>query len=166
MTVHDYGNVIHSFMYYSGSTFTIGRNMGWGNANVSIPANLNVGGINTDYISSRGTNGPLIIDPNFSTNNFVRIYDQLQIEGSLYVNGTIQGMNVTYWANNVFHSSNEGETRIYFASSSTTYIRGAGTQYATSIVFMSPTQFDMGYFNNNVFYKFNLLHVITGTNKK
>jgi hypothetical protein len=47
MAVHDYGNVIHSFMYYSGSTFTIGRNMGWGNPNVVIPANVNAGSVTT-----------------------------------------------------------------------------------------------------------------------
>jgi hypothetical protein len=48
MAIHDYGNAFHSFMYYSGSTFTIGRNMGWGNANVNISSDLSVGG--TSYL--------------------------------------------------------------------------------------------------------------------
>ena len=49
-----------------------------------------------------------------------------------------------------FHESSEGETRLYFATSSTTYIRGAGNPVLISIVFRSPTQFDMAYFQASV----------------
>jgi hypothetical protein len=51
-----------------------------------------------------------------------------------------------------WHRGNDSENRIYFAQSSTTYIRGAGSSLGTSIVFRSPTQFDMGYFSNNLLY--------------
>ena len=65
--------------------------------NVSIPSNLNVGTIITDNISSRGTNGPFYIDPNYSTNNYVLIYDKLDIQGSLYVSNSLGiGANPSY----------------------------------------------------------------------
>lgn len=38
--VHDAGNSVMSFMYYSGSVFTIGRNMGWGVSNTRIMGQL------------------------------------------------------------------------------------------------------------------------------
>jgi hypothetical protein len=36
IAIHDAGNVVHSFMFYNASNFTIGRNMGWGIPNVTI----------------------------------------------------------------------------------------------------------------------------------
>jgi hypothetical protein len=50
IAVHDSGAALHSFMYYSGGTFTIGRNMGWNPANVNIDGNLSVGGTNINSI--------------------------------------------------------------------------------------------------------------------
>jgi hypothetical protein len=43
IVIHDAGNALHSFMYYNGNTFTIGRNMGYGAANVAIPNNITAG---------------------------------------------------------------------------------------------------------------------------
>jgi hypothetical protein len=36
ITVHNVGNSVHSFMYYSGGNFRIGRNMLWGNTSVTF----------------------------------------------------------------------------------------------------------------------------------
>ena len=43
IVIHDTGNALHSFMYYNGNLFTIGRNMACGFANVNIANNLGVG---------------------------------------------------------------------------------------------------------------------------
>ena len=42
--VHDLNNSIHSFMRYTNGNFTIGRNMGYGAANVTMPGSLSVTG--------------------------------------------------------------------------------------------------------------------------
>jgi hypothetical protein len=70
----------------------------------------------------------------------------------LYTDGTIQAYNSYYFPNNVWNNSNEGETRIYFETSSTTYIRGAGSTFGTSIVFRASNQANMAYFQTNVLY--------------
>jgi hypothetical protein len=44
IVVHDSGERLSSFLYYNANTITIGRNMGWGVANVSIPGTLSKGG--------------------------------------------------------------------------------------------------------------------------
>ena len=76
--------------------------------------------------------------------------------GHFYVNNTmqaniVQALGITYWANNVWNSSNEGETRIYFGTSSTTYIRGA-TTLGRVTAFRNGGQQDIGYFENFYFY--------------
>ncbi len=76
----------------------------------------------------------------------------LNVESYLVVSGTIQALNSYYFANNLWNNSNEGEVRIYFAQSSTTYIRGAGSTFGTSITFRVPNQADMAYFTANVLY--------------
>jgi hypothetical protein len=58
----------------------------------------------------------------------------------------------TVFATNVWNNSGENENRIYYGASSTTYIRGAGSILGSSIVFRSPAQQDMGYFNSNNLY--------------
>jgi hypothetical protein len=40
IVIHDAANALHSFMYYSGNTFTIGRNIGYNTANVNIAGKL------------------------------------------------------------------------------------------------------------------------------
>jgi hypothetical protein len=96
---------------------------------------------------SGGTYTPLTI------NNYGNVVVQNNLTAtSLTASGTIQASGAYYFANNLWNNSNENENRIYFAASSTTYIRGAGNSAATSIVFRSPTQFDMAYFNANVLY--------------
>jgi hypothetical protein len=51
IAVHDAGNSIHSFMRYtSNGNFTIGRNMGYGTANLSVDGALSVGGTNINSI--------------------------------------------------------------------------------------------------------------------
>ncbi len=76
----------------------------------------------------------------------------LRCDSYLYVSGTIQAFNSYYFPNNVWNNSNEGETRIYFEQSSTTYIRGAGSTFGTSITFRAPNQANMAYFTANVLY--------------
>jgi hypothetical protein len=44
IAVHDGGDRVASFMYYSGNTFTIGRDMGWGGANISMPGIVSITG--------------------------------------------------------------------------------------------------------------------------
>jgi hypothetical protein len=44
-------------------------------------------GITTDAISSFGTTGPMIIDPNYSTNNYVQMYDDVRVQGVFSVTG-------------------------------------------------------------------------------
>ena len=45
IAVHDSGASVHSLMYYStNGNITIGRNMGWGTANVNVPGNMSVSG--------------------------------------------------------------------------------------------------------------------------
>lgn len=44
IAVHDGGDRVASFMYYSGNTFTIGRDMGWGGGNVSMPGIVSITG--------------------------------------------------------------------------------------------------------------------------
>ncbi len=36
IVIHDAGNSLMSFMYYTGNTFRIGRNMGYGNGNLYV----------------------------------------------------------------------------------------------------------------------------------
>lgn len=40
IAVHDAGAAIHSFMYYSGGVFTMGRNMGWGVGRLSVVGSI------------------------------------------------------------------------------------------------------------------------------
>jgi hypothetical protein len=105
-----------------------------GAGNVSMPYNLNVGSINTDNIASRGTNGPLNIDPNFSTNNYVRVYDRLVVEGSFYVSSTIQSSGAYYFPNDMWHYTNDGRERYYYSGNGANYYRsgtngGGGRQH-------------------------------------
>lgn len=44
IAVHDSGARVASFMYYSGNQFTIGRDMGWGGGNVSMPGIVSITG--------------------------------------------------------------------------------------------------------------------------
>jgi hypothetical protein len=76
----------------------------------------------------------------------------LSSRGSVYATTTIQDSGAYYFANNLWNNSNEGENRVFYASSGPTYIRGAGTIFDRPIVFRSTTQFDMGYFQYNNFY--------------
>jgi hypothetical protein len=65
---------------------------------VTIASALSVG--NSLYltdggvINGNGTNGPLIIDPNFSTNNHVLVYDKLKVDGYLEVTADA-GLNIS-----------------------------------------------------------------------
>jgi hypothetical protein len=44
IAVHDGGDRVASFMYYSGNNFTIGRDMGWGISSVSMPGIVSITG--------------------------------------------------------------------------------------------------------------------------
>jgi hypothetical protein len=44
IAVHDAGTRVASFMYYSGNTFTMGRDMGWGGSNLSMPGIVSITG--------------------------------------------------------------------------------------------------------------------------
>ena len=44
IAIHDGGDRVASFMYYSGNQFTIGRDMGWGGGNVSMPGIVSITG--------------------------------------------------------------------------------------------------------------------------
>ncbi len=74
----------NSAVTYSVMTFDRG--------NVTIPSALTVGGNmamtgTAPSISGNGTTGPLSIDPNYTTNNYVRIFDRLSVAGTLDVTG-------------------------------------------------------------------------------
>jgi hypothetical protein len=118
--------------------------------NSRMTGNLNVSSINTDSISSKGTSGPLIIDPNYSTNNFVKIYEQLQIEGSLYVSTTIQSSGAFYFASSLWHKCNASNDRLYFAPNGTTYIKSGGS--GNQIYFRNSSDIDIGYFQQSILY--------------
>ena len=62
------------------------------------------GGITTNNISSFGSNGPLVIDPNFSTNNYIQMYDDVRVGGVFSCTGTITASNYVYGANYVYSS--------------------------------------------------------------
>jgi len=94
------------------------------NGNAVITGNLNVASVSTDSIASRGTNGPLTIDPNFSTNNYVLIYDRLQVSGSFYVSSTIQSSGSYYFPNDTWNYTNDGGGRMFFSSSDRSYWKG------------------------------------------
>jgi hypothetical protein len=70
----------------------------------------------------------------------------------IYATSTIQASGAFYFANNLWNNSNDGENRVYYAQSGTTYIRGAGLITGTSIVFRSPNQSDMANFTANLLY--------------
>ncbi len=58
------------------------------NNNLQISGILNAnGGITTNGVSSFGTNGPLIIDPNYSTNNYIQMYDDVRVQGVFSTTG-------------------------------------------------------------------------------
>ena len=189
ISVHDYGQVIHSFMYYSGSTFTIGRNMGWGSANVSIGNELYVAG-NTNlrntvlYSGSEGSGIALYFSTPFTGSPFsaaksgifaepITSYSRhhltfcLNTSASnsenvntgnaymrLHTDGYIQLLRSLYFKTDVWNNSTEGENRVYYASSSTTYIRGAGTGNGNNVVnFRNGYQSDIAYFSyTSLFY--------------
>lgn len=44
IAIHDAGDRVASFMYYSGNTFTMGRDMGWGGGNISMPGIVSITG--------------------------------------------------------------------------------------------------------------------------
>ena len=81
----------------------------------------------------------------------VYITGPLRCDSYLYVTGSIQASGATYWANDTWNNSNENETRIYFATSSTTYIRGA-TTVGRVIEFRNSGQQAIGYFGGFYFY--------------
>lgn len=92
------------------------------------------------------------------THNAITIknYGQVSIGSNCSANSftagsTIQAYGPFYFPNDAWNNTNEGENRIYFSTSGTTYIRGAGNSTSISIIFRSPTQFDMGYFQASVF---------------
>ena len=60
------------------------------NGNITLPRtnqNITFTG-STPSIVGTGVSGPLNIDPNFSSTNYIRVYDQLTVEGSFSVTGT------------------------------------------------------------------------------
>ena len=70
---------------------------------VGIAKNLYVGGSgltfsgNTPSITCSGTTGPFNIDPNYGSNNYVRIFDELRVQGHLKVvdnTGTVNWISV------------------------------------------------------------------------
>ena len=63
-------------LYVNGSQYT----------SDSITAN---GGVITNNISSYGTNGPLVIDPNYTTNNYIQMYDDARVQGVFSCSGSI-----------------------------------------------------------------------------
>ena len=63
-------------LYVNGSQYTSG----------SVTAN---GGVITNNISSFGTNGPLVIDPNYTTNNYIQMYDDARVAGVFSCSGNI-----------------------------------------------------------------------------
>lgn len=51
IAIHDYGARLASFMYYSGNTFYVGRDMGWGLANTQIQGAFTINNAG-DYLST------------------------------------------------------------------------------------------------------------------
>jgi hypothetical protein len=135
-------------MFGGGNTPTTTGQYGFGISSYTI-----------DYFSSQyhrfryggsGTNfGSVGMELN---NNSLTVNGAISAGTSIYATTTIQASGAYYFANNLWNNSNEGENRIYFGSSGTTYIRGTGNSTLTSIVFRSTTQFDMSYFTGSVFY--------------
>ena len=67
-----------------------------------------------------------------------------------------------YTANGVWHSSMEGSQRVYYAGSSTTYLRGHG---ATPFTFRNGADSDLGYINSSgAFYMYGGINVSNGAN--
>lgn len=75
----------------------------------------------------------------------------LSVYGSIYAQTTIQASGAFYFPNNTWNNSNEGKNRIYFASSSTTYIK-AGNHAGRTIEFRSELDSAMAYIDNFSFY--------------
>jgi hypothetical protein len=57
---------------------------------------------NTPSIFGNGTSGPLTIDPNFSSQNYVRINDRLNVNGTLDVTGTLTAPSGANTIGNLF----------------------------------------------------------------
>jgi len=67
-----------------------------------------------------------------------------------------------YTANGVWHSSMEGLQRVYYAGSSTTYLRGHG---ATPFTFRNGADSDLGYISSSgAFYMYGGINVSNGAN--
>ena len=83
---------------------------------------------------------------NYGNNGMTLTANNLVVYGAIQAQGTLQALNSFYFATNLWNNSNEGENRIYFGSSSTTYIRGAGQAGgANVVVFRNQFQNDVAY---------------------
>ena len=130
IAIHDAGAAIHSFMRYTtNGTFTIGRNMGWGTANVVIPANLNVGSTTSAgqyyYSGSPGSTGlNLAANDGYSELRVIRNttsgYDK-----NMYINYAAGGGSRTY-----MYSNNQQTILLEFGN---VYINTNGYTYTGQI---------------------------------
>jgi hypothetical protein len=55
-------------------------------------------------LNGTGYSGPLVIDPNYTTNNYVLIWDQLDVRGNVYVSGSISEGGS--WLSDKYHPKN------------------------------------------------------------
>jgi hypothetical protein len=114
IAVHDAANAVHSFMYYSGGTFTIGRNMFWGAANVSMPGSLSVTGnvgigktaaykldVNGDVNATDIRIGGVSLNTTINTNN-TNVSNYVSITS----NNLINNVRTEFYTKNHIDSSN------------------------------------------------------------
>ena len=161
MTLSNTGELTVSgnYMYLVGSSPTLflrdtDNRSGMIHCNGNIMYFLRADGTNSITWATFNNEWPLML---YLDNNNARFgadinCGSLSSRNSIYATTTIQASGAYYFANNLWNNSNENENRIYFATSSTTYIRGAGSTFGTSLVFRAPNQADMAYFTANILY--------------
>ena len=145
-------------MYGGGNTPTTSANYGFGVSSYTL-----------DYFSAQyhrfrystaigGTNfGSVGMELN---NNNLAVNGAISAGTSIYAATTIQASGAYYFANGIWHNTNEGNARFHFSSGQTTYIRGYTSGGARYITFRNGGDTDIGYFDaNNNFWAYSHLTI-------
>ena len=66
-------------------------------AKLHVNGNIRTESITTNFINGGyGTSGPLTIDPNFNTNNYIILYDDIRVDGNFSVSGGTKSWRIKH----------------------------------------------------------------------
>jgi len=116
------GNTLNSSWSSSGSIiYNNGGNVGIGITNPSTTLHVNGGLAITGSINANGTTGPFVIDPNYTSESYVRIWDGLELGGWLRTSGVV-GIGTTSAQGNRLYVNGNMYVNGFLASANNIYI--------------------------------------------